>query len=1706
MISALYVDDERGLLEIAKIFLEMTGDFSIDISASAIESLESSALRSYDAIISDYLMPGMDGIAFLKAVRMRYGDIPFILFTGRGREEVVIAAINNGADFYLQKGGDPAAQFAELAHKIRQAVSRRKAELQRVESEKRLFDIINFLPDATFAIDRDGRVIAWNRAIEEMTGIPAAEMMGKGDSVYSVPFYGERRKMLIDLVTEPDGILSQWYSQVVRNGDVLVADNTLSLLRGRKVTLYGKASPLYNSAGEIVGAIEAVRDVTDRKNAEDELRDAYEQITAREEELREQVEVLAENQRRLQESEEKYRDLFENSVAGIFRATSDGAFSAINRTFARIAGYSSPEEMMAAVRDIGTQLYVDTGDRDRIVALLKEEGAARDYAARFYHRDGHRIWCLINARAVRDENGEVRYYEGTIEDITEQKQTEDALRTERIFSDAVLDSMPGFVYLYNSSGKLVRWNRAHERETGYSAAELGGMDVLDWFRDDEASIRAVSEGIARTMKEGQGTAEAYLRTKDNRKIPFFFTAQRLVIDGSTYFTGVGIDISARKKTEDELRAAFDRIAADESKLRDQVEVLADREARIRASEAKYRAVFTQSRDGLMLSEDGRLIDCNDTILRMFGYHSLEELAALQPSGLSPEFQPDGKPSAGAAREHIRAAIENGVDRFEWVHRKRDGSTFPAEIVLSAFGIGEKQYLQSSVRDITERKLAETAVRESGENYRHMVEFSPSGMHFYEKLPGGDLIFTGANPAADRILGIDHSRFIGKNILEAFPALARTELPDQYCRVADEGGVWRADQVFYDEGGISGAYTVQVFRISPGIITATFQDITEQKRAEGALRESEERYRLLVESSFDGIAIHQDGIVVYANRTAARLLGYDDPGMIVGRNVLDIVHPDDRPLIIARMGESGEKPLNLVHEKFLRADGGYIDVDVATIPCTWQGRPAVYVTFRDISGTITAEKTLKESEEKYRRLVEVTRNIIYSLAVDGTILYVSPQCTEQLGYDPQEMVGKNFTEFIHPDDAGILVSHIQNHAREGLPAISDQFRVRRKDGTYGWFEDKTSYSAGPGGSWNLTGTITDITDRIRTEEVLKKARDDLELRVQERTAALRESEERLRLKLDSILSPGTDIGDLDLANILDIAEIHALMGDFSALTGMGTAIVDLKGNVIEGTGWQDICVKFHRVHETTGRFCMESDLFLAKNLKAGEYVAYRCKNKMWDVVTPLYIGERHVGNIFTGQFFYDDEVVDEALFSARADEFGFDREEYLAALRRVPRVSREKITLLMDYLVRFTAFVSRLSLTNLKLARFMTEEKQAKEALIVSERRLAEIIDHLPDATLAIDRAGKVLAWNRAMVEMTGVRAEDILGKGDYAYALPFYGQRRPILIDWIFRPREDLAKNYTIIRQEGDLIVAEIELHLPDGRDLVLWGKASALFDEEGIRVGAIQSIRDITDRRRAETELKTLYSELEKRVADRTAELSKAQAAYQRANEKLNLLSGITRHDIKNQLFMLSGYLDLSLKTLDDPVRTGEYIAREKRIADTIARQISFTKDYEDMGIRAPAWQKVAAIVADVAWHLPARDIRIDPGDPDLEIFADPLLEKVFYNLIDNALRYGGEKMTAIRFSHLGDQGNLAVIVEDDGAGISSGDKEQLFTKGFGKNTGLGLFLSREILAITGITITENGEPGKGARFEITVPAGAWRQAGPESLSPDAAGERPDA
>ncbi len=225
--------------------------------------------------------------------------------------------------------------------------------------------------------------------------------------------------------------------------------------------------------------------------------------------------------------------------------------------------------------------------------------------------------------------------------------------------------------------------------------------------------------------------------------------------------------------------------------------------------------------------------------------------------------------------------------------------------------------------------------------------------------------------------------------------------------------------------------------------------------------------------------------------------------------------------------------------------------------------------------------------------------------------------------------------------------------------------------------------------------------------------------------------------------------------------------------------------------------------------------------------------------------------------------------------------------------------------------------------------------------------------------------------------------------------------------------------------------------------------------------------------------------------QLGISQDAYKNANKKLNLLSSITRHDIKNQLMALMGFIELSKEKTTDPDLL-HFIEREDIAAHAIERQIEFTKNYEDIGVNAPKWQDIGVHAKALRTLIPPEEIEVSVNVEGLEIFADPLLEKVFENLIDNSRRHG-ERVRHITFSSMqAGQDNLTIVYEDDGIGVHETDKERIFKKGFGKHTGLGMFLSREILTITGFSIKESGVYGKGARFEILVPRGMYRFTNP--------------
>ncbi len=337
----------------------------------------------------------------------------------------------------------------------------------------------------------------------------------------------------------------------------------------------------------------------------------------------------------------------------------------------------------------------------------------------------------------------------------------------------------------------------------------------------------------------------------------------------------------------------------------------------------------------------------------------------------------------------------------------------------------------------------------------------------------------------------------------------------------------------------------------------------------------------------------------------------------------------------------------------------------------------------------------------------------------------------------------------------------------------------------------------------------------------------------------ETEEHFRVKLDSVLSPDTEFNRQELANLIDAQALQSMMDDLYAVTKIGFAVIDLKGNVLAATGWQDICTKFHRVNPQTIWNCLESDLLLSKGVARGEFRTYKCKNSMWDIVTPIIIGNRHVGNLFSGQFFFDDEVIDREVFVKQAEKYGFDKEAYLSALDSVPRWNRTVVKNLMQFYVKLSEMISKLSYSNLKLSKSLFDQK-------IIERELREIQHDLNHAqnvaktgSWRIDVHRNELIWSEETYQMFRVP------KGTALTYQTFLETVYP-------QDREMVDQNWKAAMRGGGRYDVEYRAFV-DGRIIWVHQRAELEFDSEGSLTGGFGTVQDITEHKNYELSLRKL-------------------------------------------------------------------------------------------------------------------------------------------------------------------------------------------------------------------------------------------------------------
>jgi two-component system, chemotaxis family, CheB/CheR fusion protein len=588
--------------------------------------------------------------------------------------------------------------------------------------------------------------------------------------------------------------------------------------------------------------------------------------------------------------------------------------------------------------------------------------------------------------------------------------------------------------------------------------------------------------------------------------------------------------------------------------------------------------------------------------------------------------------------------------------------------------------------------------------------------------------------------------------------------------------------------------------------------------------------------------------------------------------------------------------------------------------------------------------------------------------------------------------------------------------------------------------------------NLYGR--DITERKQAEE------------------ALRESEQRVRHKLDSIISPEGDIGNLELADIIDAPAIQSLVEDFYKLTGMPMGLLDIKGTVLVGVGWQDVCTKFHRVNPETCRNCVESDVQLAAGVPPGEYKIYKCKNNMWDVATPVMVGDRHFGNLFMGQFFFEDEPLDYNFFRSQAREYGFDETEYITAIETVPRLSRKNLDTSMSFFMKLAGMISRMSYSNLKLARTLSERDSFLEALQRAKDDWERTFDSVPDLIAIMDSQHRIVRANRAMAERLGVTPEECIGQACY---LSMHGADNP--------PE---CCPHVLTLTDGREHAAELHEERLGGDFLIT---TTPLMDDDGRMVGSVHVARNITERKLAAEKLRQAKDA--------------AEAATRIKSQFLANMS----HELRTPMTGVLGMIDLVLSgNLEAEQR--EFITIAQTSARSLVRLINDILDLTkiEMGkfsIEEKPFSLRQCVKDTFNILLPvARTKDIDFNYtiaehlPETMVGDQTRLSQILTNLAGNAVKFTEKGKVEIRVeagdTAPGGRREVTFTVNDTGIGIPEDKKNLLFrifsqvdeshTRRYG-GSGLGLAISKEIVERMGGSITFTSQEGNGSIFSFTVP-----------------------
>jgi len=886
------------------------------------------------------------------------------------------------------------------------------------ESEEGYRSLIHKIQAAVVVHGSDTQIIASNPKAQELLGLTENQMLGKASTDPDWKFLnadGER----MSLKEYP-------INQVLANRQPL-RDLTAGIYRSNKfdqVWVLVNADPVFDDKGEIQQVIVTFMDVTEQKQAEEALR----------------------------ESEEKYRGIVEDQTEMICRFKPGCTLTFVNVAYARNFG-KTPDEMMGVnfLTLIPEQAHEDVHNH---FSSFSPANPVKLQEHEVFGKTGEIRWQQWSNRAIFDDNGNIVEFQSVGRDITDRKLSEVALQKTEHEKEAILDSLLEFVVYMDPEMKILWANQAACESVDLTRDKLIGRHCYEFWAD--SSQPCVDCAVIKAMKTGE-TQEIEKTTPDGKS---WFNRGHPVRDAKNNIIGgieVVLEITERKRAEEAQQA----------------------------SERNYREIFDATNDGIIIHDmaTGRIVDVNNKLCELLGY-SFEEVMDLTVQDLS-----YGKPpfTENEAKQWIKKAIEEGPQLFEWLARKSSGELIWLEINLKRAEIGGKDRILAVDRDISERKQAETALKESEETYRLLVNNLPGfvykgfkdwSVEFYDNRVA---LLTGYEMDAFNSRSLKWSDLIAKEDLEPAKQTFIKALKTDKSYVRDYRLKTKADNIIWiQERG----YIVCNQDGDIEYISGVFYDITGLKTAEEELRTSRALLHSTIESlPFDFFAMGQDGRYILQNS-----LGKQRWGNIVGKRPEDLaVRKDnlDSWLQANRQAFSGETvkgEIQYVHK-------GKQEIHHSIVaPIVSEGEIlGILGANIDITDRKQVEEKIKKSEKKYRELWEGLRNGAVAVDMEGRIIEFNPAFQRMLGYDTEEIHKLTYKDITpqkwHPIDAQIFEEQV---FKKGYSDVYEKEYIKKDGGVFP-VELRTYLiqddAGNPEGMW---ATISDITDRKLAEKTIKES--------------------------------------------------------------------------------------------------------------------------------------------------------------------------------------------------------------------------------------------------------------------------------------------------------------------------------------------------------------------------------------------------------------------------------------------------------------------------------------------------------------------------------------------------------------------------------------------------------------------------------------------